>query len=151
MLKPPKAPSTDSPLWKLINRAASLNTRVYRLTGGRVGGRFGKAPILILHHVGRKSGAARETPVIYVPDDDRWVVIASKGGVERHPAWFHNLMAAGQATVEVGRARHRVRPRIAEDHERSELWRRAVDLYPPYADYQARTERRIPVVVLERA
>ena len=151
MPKMRKPPPADSKAWKLINALASANKRVYRLTGGRIGGRMGKAPILILHHVGRKSGAQRETPVNYLAEGDRLVVVASKGGVDQHPAWFHNLMAAPEATVEIGRDRRRVRPRIAEDPERAELWPRLVEIYPPYAEYQAFTERRIPVVVLEPA
>ena len=148
MAKPPPA---DSKLWTVINGLGTLNKHVYRLTGGRVGGRMGKAPVLILHHVGRRSGKPRETPVLYLHDGDRWVVVASKGGVDTHPAWFHNLMAAGEATIEVGRDRHEVRPRIAEDPERAELWDRLVAIYKPYASYQTYTERRIPVVVLDRA
>ena len=148
MAKPPPA---DSKIWTLINAAGTLNKRVYRLTGGKVGGRMGKAPVLILHHVGRKSGKPRETPVLYLRDGERWVIVASKGGVDTHPAWFHNLMAAGEATIEVGRDRHKVRPRVAEDPERAQLWDRLVALYKSYADYQTYTERRIPVVVLDRA
>ena len=151
MAKTKKPPPADSKVWKLINALVALNTRVYRLTGGRVGGRMGKAPVLILHHVGRRSGTPRETPINYLADGDRYVVVASKGGVDTHPAWYHNLIAAGEAGVEIGRTRHRVRPRIAEDPERGAYWDRLVELYPPYADYATFTQRRIPVVVLERA
>jgi F420H(2)-dependent quinone reductase len=147
----PKPPPPDHRFWKVWEVFTSQHKRVYRLTGGRIGGRMGRAPILVLHHVGRKSGKPRESPLIYVPDGDRWVVVASKGGVDKHPAWFHNVMAAGEATVEVGRERHRVTPRVAEGEERARLWDRAVGVYKPYADYATYTERQIPVGVLERA
>lgn len=147
----PKPPPPDSPFWKAWEVFTAQHKRVYRLTGGRIGGTFGKAPILILHHVGRKSGKRRESPLIHLPDGDRWVIVASKGGVDRHPAWFHNIMAAGEATAEVGRERHRVTPRVAEGDERARLWERLVAIYKPYADYATYTSRQIPVVVLERA
>src|SRR3712207_1624973 len=145
----PKPPPPDSPFWKAWELGAGMHRRLYRLTGGKVGGKIGKAPILILHHVGRKSGTKRESPLIYVPDGDRCVIIASKGGVDKHPAWFHNLMAAGETTIEVGPDRRRVRPRVAEGEERERLWQRAVEIYKPYADYATYTSRQIPVVVLE--
>ena len=147
----PKPPPADSPFWKAWEVFTSFNKHLYRLSGGRVGGRLGKAPFLILHHVGRKSGKPRESPLIYLPDDDRWVIVASKGGIDRHPAWFHNLMSSQEATIEVGRDRYRVRPRVAEGDERARLWSRLVEIYKPYAEYATYTERQIPVVVLERS
>ena len=130
---------------------ARLNTFLFRRTGGRVGGTFlGGAPVLLLHHVGRKSGQARTSPLIYLDDSPRLVVIASKGGVDAHPAWFHNLMAMATTEVELpGGVRRRVRPRVASGEERARLWARAVQIYRPYADYASYTEREIPVVVLE--
>jgi deazaflavin-dependent oxidoreductase (nitroreductase family) len=79
------------------------------------------------------------------------VLVASKGGVDKHPAWFYNIMAAGEATIQAGRERHRVTPRVAEGDERARLWERAVGLYRPYREYATYTTRQIPVVVLERA
>jgi len=140
----------ESPVfWKVFGAMTRVNVVLYRATGGKVGGRMGKAPILLLHHVGRKSGQARLTPLIYVPDGERVAVIASKGGMPKNPAWFHNLMAAGEAEIEIGRERRRVRPRVAEGDERVDLWRRAVALYGSYESYQRQTDRQIPVVVLE--
>ena len=146
MRKPPRA---SSPYWKLINLAARVNVAVYRLTGGRLGGRVGRAPVLLLHHVGRRSGRARVSPLLYLDDADRLVIVASKGGTDHHPAWFLNLMANPATTVEVGRARRRARARQAVGEERERLWQRLVGMYPAYATYQSHTNRLIPVIVLE--
>ena len=149
----PKPPAPSSRYWKLHRNLARFNTFVFRKTGGRVGGSFfGGAPVLLLNHVGRRSGQARTSPLIYVDDSPRLVVIASKGGVDAHPAWFHNLMAMATTEVELpGGDRRRVRPRVAEGAERDRLWERAVAVYKPYAAYAGYTEREIPVVVLEPA
>jgi deazaflavin-dependent oxidoreductase (nitroreductase family) len=146
-----KPPPASSPFWKLISLASRVNVAVYRLTGGRLGGRIGRAPVLVLRHVGRRSGSARVSPLLYLADGDRLVIVASKGGTDRHPAWFHNLMANPDTTVEVGRERRRVRARQASEKERERLWPRLVEMYPSYAAYQSHTDRLIPVVILERA
>jgi len=150
-LKVPPAPPADSPLWKLWETfVATPNRLLFRATGGRVGGSFGGAPILLLHTVGRKSGERRATPLLYLPDGERVVLVASKGGTNRHPAWYHNLLAAPETEVELPRqGRRRMRARLATDDERPDLWRRCVEIYPPYEDYQRRTSRRIPLIVLE--
>ena len=110
------------------------------------------SPILLLHHVGAKSGTKRVSPLIYVPDGDDVVVVASKGGVDKHPAWFHNLRANPETEVELPReGRRRVRARVAGDEERERLWPKAVAIYKPYAEYQTHTERKIPLVILEPA
>ena len=128
---------------------SGINTALYRLTGGKVGGRMGKAPILLLTVAGRKTGKRRTTPLLYGRDGDNFVVIASKGGAPQHPAWYLNLKGQ-EAEILVGRKRQRVRAREAEGEERERLWARAVDYYAGYATYQERAgERRIPVVVLE--
>ena len=128
---------------------------VFRASGGRVGGRMPVtgSPILLLHHVGAKSGKRRVSPLIYVPDGENAVIVASKGGVERHPAWYHNLRAHPDTVVEVPReGRRRVRARTSGGAERERLWDKAVDFYAGYQTYQGRTGgRRIPVVVLEPA
>lgn len=107
------------------------------------------APVLLLHHKGAKSGKERITPLIYLDDGDRLAVVASKGGTDKNPAWFHNLMANPETQVEVGRDTRRVRARKANDEERSALWPRLVDIYSDYAEYQTYTDRTIPVVVLD--
>lgn len=123
----------------------------FRLTGGRLGGSWRGAPMLLLRHTGAKSGRERTTPLMYVPDDDRIALVASKGGHPKHPAWFHNLMANAEAEVELPReGKVAVRARRASPKERARLWPRAVELYGGYADYQRATAREIPVVVLER-
>jgi deazaflavin-dependent oxidoreductase (nitroreductase family) len=148
----PKPPPPDHRFWKLWEGFTRLNIALFRLTRGRIGGRIGKAPILLLHHVGRRSGTHRVSPLIYLPDEPDCVVVASKGGVDRHPAWFHNLMAMDATDVELpGGERRRVRPRVAEGAERERLWPRLVAIYKPYADYATYTERQIPLVVLEPA
>jgi F420H(2)-dependent quinone reductase len=149
----PKPPPPDSPFWKAWNVLTDMNVRLFRLTHGRVGGKLPgfDVRILVLHNVGRKSGKPRETPLLYVADGDDLAIIASKGGVDKHPAWFHNLMAAPETTVELpGGERRAVRARVVEGAERERWWARAVDAYSPYKDYEGYTDRRIPVVVLER-
>jgi deazaflavin-dependent oxidoreductase (nitroreductase family) len=149
----PKAPASSSPYWKLQRQMARFNTFLFRRTRGRVGGTFfGGAPVLLLHHVGRRSGEARTSPLIYLDDGPDLVIVASKGGTDTHPAWFHNLMAMASTEVELPGGEHRrVTPRVAEGPERAALWERLVAIYRPYASYATYTDRQIPVVVLEPA
>jgi len=107
--------------------------------------------MLLLDHVGAKSGALRTSPLLYVPDGENLVLVASKGGFPKHPAWFHNLRANSETYVQVGDERRRVRARTATAAERPQLWDRAVDVWPGYEDYRRRTDREIPLVVLEPA
>ena len=133
----------------VVKAASELNKHVYRLTGGRVGGRFDRAPVCILHHVGAKSGQPRETPLVYLRDGDDVILVASLGGAVKNPAWYHNLRANPDVEVEIGRARHAMRARVAGDEERARLWPRVLEIWPNYQAYQDRTERKIPVIVLE--
>jgi len=128
-----------------------LHKRVYRLTGGRVGGRIGKLPVLLLTTIGRKSGRPRTQPLAYTRVGDGYAVIASKGGAAQHPLWYLNLRANPLAEVTVGRETRKVRARDAEGEERERLWRTLADLYPGYDRYAQKTSRRIPVVVLDLA
>jgi F420H(2)-dependent quinone reductase len=128
-----------------------LHKRVYRLTGGRVGGRIGKLPVLLLTTIGRKSGRPRTQPLAYTRVGDGYAVIASKGGAAQHPLWYLNLRANPLAEVTVGRDTRKVRARDAEGEERERLWRALADLYPGYDRYAQKTSRGIPVVVLELA
>jgi deazaflavin-dependent oxidoreductase (nitroreductase family) len=105
--------------------------------------------MLLLDHVGARSGKPRTTPLLYVPDGEDLVLIASKGGFPKHPAWFHNLSANPDTTVQVGAERRPVRARVAEPGERDRLWELADAAYPGYRDYRARAGREIPIVVLE--
>jgi len=127
------------------------HVRLYRATGGRFVRRFRGAPVLLLDHVGRKSGARRTTPLMYARDDHDVLLIASNGGDARHPAWFHNLTAAGTARVTVGAESWDVSVRVADEPERTRLWKKMTAVYPTYDEYQQRTERQIPLVVLSRA
>jgi len=144
-----KTPPSSSPFWKLFNAGTRANVWIYRVSGGRLGNHIGRGPVLLLHHVGAKSGTKRVSPLIYLGDGERLVIVASKGGTDKHPAWFHNLMAHPDTEVEVGRDHRPVRARRAEQAERDALWPRLVEMYPPYADYQRQTDRLIPVVVLD--
>ena len=137
--------------WPVLRRLMGGHTFVYRASGGLVGHRFpGAPPMLLLNHKGAKSGQERCTPLVYVEDGDDVVLVASKGGNPRNPAWFHNLKANPETTVQIGRERRAVRARVATAKERPRLWRKAVKTYGGYRGYQQRTEREIPLVVLER-
>ena len=136
--------------WPLLNRAMGLHASLYRATRGLVGHRIpGLPPMLLLDHVGAKSGIERTSPLLYIKDGENLVIVASKGGFPKHPAWFHNLTANPETTVQVGSERRQVRARVATAAERERLWPRVVDAYANYAEYQARTEREIPLVILE--
>jgi deazaflavin-dependent oxidoreductase (nitroreductase family) len=141
----------SSVFWRLFNTSAKGHTAIFRLTGGRIGGRMIGGPILLLHHVGAKSGKHRISPLLYLPDGERMVIVASKGGYTKHPGWFHNLRANPDTTVELPReGKVAVRARQAAPAEREELWPRVVDLYEGYATYQRSTSREIPLVILDR-
>jgi F420H(2)-dependent quinone reductase len=137
--------------WPLLRRLMGGHTAVYRATNGLVGHRFpGAPPMLLLDHVGARSGTKRTTPLVYVADGDDVVLVASKGGHPRNPAWFHNLRAHPETTVQIGSERRPVRARVAAPEERERLWPKAVATYGGYRGYQERTDREIPLVVLER-
>lgn len=136
--------------WPVLRRLMNVHAVVYRATCGWVGHRFpGAPPMLLLDHVGAKSGVKRTTPLVYVSDGDRIVLVASKGGHPKNPAWFHNLRANPEATIQIGCERRAVRARVASAKERTRLWPNAVETYSGYAGYQERTEREIPLIVLE--
>jgi deazaflavin-dependent oxidoreductase (nitroreductase family) len=126
-----------------------LNIPLYRLSGGRIGGRINRAPVLLLTSTGRKSGQRRTAPVVYLAEGDRFIVIGSNAGHARVPAWSLNLEANPDAEVEVGRKRLKVRARVAEGEERAELWRKSNEQYAGFDDYSARTDRDIALFVLE--
>lgn len=123
----------------------------FRANGGTVGGQFAGAPMLLLHTTGARSGRERVNPLVYQAEGDDMIVFASKGGAPSHPDWYRNLMAHPDVTVEVGGETVAVRARVAQGAEYERLWARQTELMPGFADYQSRTRRRIPVVVLERA
>jgi deazaflavin-dependent oxidoreductase (nitroreductase family) len=148
----------DSPITaRLIKYGARAQVRVFRLTNGRIGSnwRIGAGfrkpvPTLLLRHVGRKSGTVFTTPLLYLADGPRYVVVASQGGLPKDPQWFANLMASPDTEVQVRKVGVvPVRARAADAAERADLWPRLVELYADFAKYAAWTEREIPVVVLE--
>ena len=140
----------------IIKVMARANVWVYRATGGRVGGtwRVGAAlrkpvPICLLEHRGRRTGLLRTTPLVYLEDGPRVIVVASQAGRAEHPMWYLNLLAHPDVTVQVRRERRAMGARVADPAERAILWPRLVDLYADYDSYQSWTDRVIPVVVLE--
>jgi deazaflavin-dependent oxidoreductase (nitroreductase family) len=123
----------------------------FRANGGKVGGYFAGANMLLLHTVGAKSGQPRVNPMVYVMDGDRLVVIASKGGADSNPDWYHNLLANPIVTVELGNEQFRARATpVTEEPERSRLYAKMVAHRPGFAEYERKTSRKIPAIALER-
>jgi deazaflavin-dependent oxidoreductase (nitroreductase family) len=123
----------------------------FRANGGKVGGYFKGANMLLLHTTGAKSGQPRINPVVYVTDGDRIVIIASKGGSDANPDWYYNLLANPIVTVEVGIERFQARATaVTEEPERSRLYAKMVEHRHGFAEYEQKTKRKIPAIVLER-
>lgn len=123
----------------------------FRAHGGEVGGMFEGAPMLLLHHRGARSGQERINPLVYLADEGRYVVFASKGGAPTNPAWYHNLLANPDVTIEVGTETIRARAEEAKGEERDRLYRTQAERNPGFAEYERKTDRVIPVVVLTPA
>jgi deazaflavin-dependent oxidoreductase (nitroreductase family) len=146
---PPWTPRKERAGSVAIRILSALNTWVYRTSGGKIGGRFLRgAPVCLLTTTGRKSGQQRTAPLLYLADGERVVLVASKGGMAKHPVWYLNLVANPNCTVEIGREKRPMRAHTASADEKAALWPRLVAMYRDYEDYQARTDREIPVVVL---
>lgn len=122
----------------------------FRANAGKVRA-FARQPLLLLTHTGAKTGAKRTNPVAYFRDGDRYVIVASKGGAPTNPDWYHNLLANPEATIEVGTDTFAVRAEPASTEERERLWRMITSKNPAFAEYERKTSRTIPVVILERA
>jgi deazaflavin-dependent oxidoreductase (nitroreductase family) len=120
----------------------------FRANEGRVGGQFEGAPVLLLHHTGARSGASRVNPLVYLPDDGRYVVFASKAGAPTHPHWYHNLRAEPNIKIEVGTDTIDVTASVADGEEHERLFRTQVERQPQFAEYQRKTDRVIPAIVL---
>jgi deazaflavin-dependent oxidoreductase (nitroreductase family) len=136
-------------IWPLLTRLMGGHTAVYRATNGRIGHRHpGLPPMLLLDHVGARSGTERTSPLVYVRDGEDYVLVASKGGFPKHPGWYHNLRANPDATIQVGSRRLAVHARVATPKERERLWPMAVRTYRGYTGYQQRAGREIPLVIL---
>jgi F420H(2)-dependent quinone reductase len=138
--------------WPVLRRVMAGHALIYRASGGLIGHKMpGGPPTLLLTHVGARSGQKRISPLTYTKGDgDDLVLVASKGGYPKNPAWFHNLKANPDTVVQVGREHRPVHARVATPEERERLWPRVVENYAGYADYQKRTDRQIPLVILER-
>jgi deazaflavin-dependent oxidoreductase (nitroreductase family) len=134
---------------RLVIRLMSLaHAFAYRVTGGRLGGSVGKAPVLVLTTIGRRSGSPRSTPVLYLRDGERLVLVASNAGDDKDPLWWSNLRENPRATVRVGATNKTVSARQASPDEKLRYWPQLVSLYPAYSSYQKKTRREIPLVVL---
>jgi deazaflavin-dependent oxidoreductase (nitroreductase family) len=134
---------------KLWNVMVKTHVLTYRGSGGRFGAEFKGAPVLLLDHVGRRSGKRRTNPLMYVDDGPNLAVVASKGGAPKDPFWWTNLKAHPDTTVQVGGEKREVRARQATPEEKATLWPRLNEVWPEYDEYQKRTDREIPVVILE--
>jgi deazaflavin-dependent oxidoreductase (nitroreductase family) len=128
----------------------AIHRVLYRASGGRIGATIWSLPIVLLTTVGRTTGKQRTTPLCALPIDDRFIVIASFGGLDRPPNWWLNLEQSPAATLQIGRKRYPVAARTTSGEERAELWARVTDRAPGYLSYARRTTREIPVVVLEQ-
>jgi deazaflavin-dependent oxidoreductase (nitroreductase family) len=148
--KPRPFTATEERIGNVVVKAMSaLNTFVYRLTGGRLGGRFLRgAPVLLLITVGRRTGQKRTAPLLYMKEGNDYVIVASKGGMSQHPLWYRNLEANPDVEIEIGREKLKARAHRASAAEKKALWPKLVAMYRDFDDYQARTERDIPVVIL---
>jgi deazaflavin-dependent oxidoreductase (nitroreductase family) len=122
----------------------------FRENGGRVGGQFEGAPLLLLHTTGAKTGQERVAPVMYQEVGDGFAVFASKAGAPTNPDWYHNLLANPRTTVEVGTDTIEVTARVADDDEREPIWSKMKAEYPGFGEYEQKTTRTIPVVILSR-
>jgi len=122
----------------------------FRANGGKVGGSFAGAPLLLLTTTGAKTGRRLTTPVMYLPEGERMYVFASKAGAPTNPAWYHNLVAHPTVTVEVGTETFEVRATVITGEERDRIYGQQAQRYPGFAEYQTKTTRRIPVVALDR-
>lgn len=128
------------------------NTQIieeFRANAGAVGGQFEGAPLLLLHTVGAKSGRPRVSPMMYLAVGSSWAVFASKAGADTHPAWYHNLIAHPDTTIEVGDRIVEVTARVLDEGEREPIWQEQKQRYPGFADYENKTSRVIPVVMLD--
>jgi deazaflavin-dependent oxidoreductase (nitroreductase family) len=121
----------------------------FRANAGKVGGPFAGAPLLLLHTIGARSGRERVNPMMYQDLGGPVAVFASKGGLPTHPDWYHNLVANPEVTAEIGTETRRFRARTTNAEERAPIWARQKQDYPGFASYETRTDREIPVVILD--
>jgi deazaflavin-dependent oxidoreductase (nitroreductase family) len=141
----------DSPLTNIVIKWMSrINTVMYRRGGGEgLGGTFGKAPVALLTTTGRKTGQQRVSPLLYLRDGNRVVLVASKGGSAKHPMWYLNLKANPKVQVQIKKDVLDLTARDATDEERAEYWPQLVEMYPSFDSYQTWTDRKIPIVICD--
>ncbi len=132
----------------IFSRLMAIAVYLYRLTGGRFGGKVQGLNVLLLTTTGRKTGKPRTTPLGYFEQDGGYVIIGSNAGFDTHPGWFHNLRSNPRVTVEIQDKRMEARAEIAGPDKRGQLWTRLTELAPGYANYARRTRREIPLVLL---
>ena len=140
--------SMSLPAWAL-RASGKLNVPIYRLSRGRIGGKVGRAPVLLLTSTGRRSGQLRTAPVLFMQDDANVIVIGSNAGNKNEPAWSYNLKANPDADIQIRGTRRPVRARVSEGEERERLWKAMNSHYEGFEDYSERTSRDIAVFVLE--
>ena len=136
--------------WRVWQQFTQAHVHTFRLSGGRLAGTFRGSPVCLVDHVGRKSGKKHTSPLIYARDGDDLVIVASKGGSRKDPMWWLNLKQHPETTVQVGSEKRAVRARQATPEEKERLWPLVVGVYAPYEGYQRKTDRDIPVILLER-
>lgn len=149
----PLSPLQQKIIDMVLKPITRTDIQLFRATGGRLsllGLGAGNVPVLLLTTIGRKTGLPRTVALLYLKDDDRYVIVASKGGMPKHPAWYLNLQANPQVEIEVGRHKLTRKARTANPEEHKQLWPKLVKLYKGYQTYQNRTERDIPIVILEK-
>jgi deazaflavin-dependent oxidoreductase (nitroreductase family) len=152
MATAPRYPAPGTWQAKVANQVGNLHTLLNRVSGGRLGNSMqGGAPVLFLEHVGRKSGKTRTAPLLYIEDGPKLVIVASRGGSDAPPAWWLNLRDAGRGEVRLNGETRQVVPRLATEEERQAYWPRLTEIWPDYDIYTTRTDRQIPVIVLEPA
>lgn len=146
---PPFTPTQERLAGPVVKLMTVVNTWIYRLTDGRLGGRFLRgAPVCLVTTAGRKSGQPRTVALLYLEDGDDVIVVASKGGMSHHPVWYLNLQANPDAEIQVGAVKRAMRARRVSDEEKAALWPRLTAMYRDFDDYQGRTTRNIPVLRL---
>jgi len=138
----------NRPIATVQKLATKLHSSIFRATDGKIGGTLAGGPVLLLVTTGRKTGQHRTTPLLYLMDGDRYVIVASNGGAPKDPVWWLNLKANPEATVEVGDRTLRVCAEAASPEEKARLWPGLVKMYGGYEGYQRKTDRTIPVVIL---
>jgi len=138
----------NRPIATVQKLATKLHSSIFRATDGKIGGTLAGGPVLLLVTTGRKTGQRRTTPLLYLMDGDRYVIVASNGGAPKDPVWWLNLKANPEATVEVGDRTLRVCAEAASPEEKARLWPGLVKMYGGYEGYQRKTDRTIPVAIL---